>query len=100
MFKYTENDINKIKYALTWSSRLTALVMLVFAEYVGGRFRLMGIIEEDPNYLCAYLAFGEMGKWRSKGRGARQPGKPGPMPFPDDAPAAGRGPSGRHSGGF
>lgn len=60
MFKYTENDINKIKYALTWSSRLTALVMLVFAEYVGGRFRLMGIIEEDPNYLCAYLAFGEI----------------------------------------
>ena len=58
MFKYTEDDINKIKYALTWSSRLTALVMLIFAEYVGGRFRLMGIIEEDPNYLCAYLAFG------------------------------------------
>lgn len=58
VFKYTENDIKKIKYALAWSSRLTAVVMMVFAEYVRGRFRLMGIIEEDPNYLCAYLAFG------------------------------------------
>jgi O-antigen ligase len=58
MFKYTEVELNKIKYALAWSSRLTALVMLIFAEYVRGRFRLMGIIEEDPNYLCAYLAFG------------------------------------------
>lgn len=58
MFEYTENDINKIKYALAWSSRLTAVVMMIFAEYVRGRFRLMGIIEEDPNYLCAYLAFG------------------------------------------
>ena len=58
MFKYTEMDMEKIKYALAWSSRLTAFVMLIFAEYVRGRFRLMGIIEEDPNYLCAYLAFG------------------------------------------
>ncbi len=57
-FKYTEEDIKKIKYALAWSSRFTAAVMLIFAEYVRGRFRLMGIIEEDPNYLCAYLAFG------------------------------------------
>lgn len=58
MFKYTEADMKKMKCALAWSSRLTAVVMLVFAEYVRGRFRLMGIIEEDPNYLCAYLAFG------------------------------------------
>lgn len=58
MFSYTETDIKKVKYALAWSSRLTAAVMIIFAEYVRGRFRLMGIIEEDPNYLCAYLAFG------------------------------------------
>ncbi len=58
VFMYTEADLKKIKYALVWSSRLTAVVMLVFADYVDGRFRLMGIIEEDPNYLCAYLAFG------------------------------------------
>ena len=58
MFKYTEQEMKRIKYALAWSSRLTAVVMLIFAEYVRGRFRLMGIIEEDPNYLCAYLAFG------------------------------------------
>lgn len=57
-FTYTAEEIKKIKRALAWSSRLTAAVMLIFAEYVRGRFRLMGIIEEDPNYLCAYLAFG------------------------------------------
>ena len=47
-----------MKTALAWSSRLTAVVMLVFAEFVDGRFRLMGVITEDPNYLCAYFAFG------------------------------------------
>lgn len=57
-FKYTEEDVGKIKRALIWSSRLTAVVMLFFAEYVDGRLQLTGAIEEDPNYLCAYLAFG------------------------------------------
>lgn len=57
-FRYTEEDTKRIKNALIWSSRLTALVMFIFAEYVGGRFQLAGTIEEDPNYLCAYLAFG------------------------------------------
>lgn len=57
-FSYSQKDIKRVKSALAWSSRLTALVMLIFAEYVNGRFRLMGIIKEDPNYLCAYFAFG------------------------------------------
>lgn len=57
-FKYSTNDVKKVKCALAWSSRMTAIVMLIFAEYVNGRFRLMGIIKEDPNYLCAYFSFG------------------------------------------
>lgn len=57
-FSYTEEDVQKIKQALVWSSRLTAAVMLIFAEYIDGRFQLTGTIDEDPNYLCAYLAFG------------------------------------------
>jgi len=58
MFKYTDTDIKKVKCALAWSSRLTAIVMVIFSEYVGDRFMMMGIIEEDPNYLCAYFLFG------------------------------------------
>lgn len=57
-FRYTDEDVQRVKRALIWSSRLTAVVMLVFAEYIEGRFRLMGVVEEDPNYLCAYLVFG------------------------------------------
>lgn len=57
-FRYSPKDIDRIKIALAWSSRLTAVVMLMFAEIVDGRFRLMGVIKEDPNYLCAYFAFG------------------------------------------
>lgn len=57
-FKYGDEDIKKIKTALAWSSRMSALTMLIFAEYVDGRFRLNGIITEDPNYMCAYLSFG------------------------------------------
>lgn len=57
-FIYTKTEIKKIKKALVWSSRFTAIVILVFAEYYRGRLRLMGIINEDPNYICAYLAFG------------------------------------------
>lgn len=57
-FEYTEFEIKKVKMALAWSSRLTAIVMLRYAVYVNGRLRLMGAIKEDPNYLCAYFAFG------------------------------------------
>ena len=58
MFKYDADDIKKVKYALAWSSRLTAVVMFAFAEYINGRFTLTGVIKEDPNQLCAYFAFG------------------------------------------
>lgn len=58
VFSYDAEDIRKVKYALAWSSRLTAIVMFMFAEYINGRFTLKGIIQEDPNNLCAYFAFG------------------------------------------
>ena len=57
-FEYDGADVKKIRTALVWSSRISALVMLIFAEYVDGRFRLTGTITEDPNYMCAYLSFG------------------------------------------
>jgi hypothetical protein len=57
-FEYTENELKKVKISLAWASRFTAIVMLRYAVYYKGRLRLMGIIKEDPNYLCAYFAFG------------------------------------------
>lgn len=57
-FSFSSKELNAIKLVLAWSSRFTALVMLVFAEFHNERFLLQGIVEEDPNYLCAYLAFG------------------------------------------
>lgn len=57
-FDFTYEDIKKIKKAFLWSSRSTAVVMLVFSEYSSGRFMLGGKISEDPNYLCGYLFAG------------------------------------------
>mgnify|MGYP005762760953 FL=1 len=57
-FRYSERDISKIRKALVWASRLTAVVVLLFADIVQGRLWLVGIISEDPNYLCAYFSFG------------------------------------------
>lgn len=54
---YSENEINFLKNCLVWSSRLTALITLVFGGYLQGRLYLNGIISEDPNYLCAYFIF-------------------------------------------
>lgn len=57
-FNYSEADALKIKKALAWSSRITAVIMFIFAEYVGERLTLNGIIQEDPNYLSVYVMFG------------------------------------------
>lgn len=58
IFQFDKKDLHKIKLALVWGSRLTAVVLLVFGVYQEGRLRLSGIIAEDPNYICAYFAFG------------------------------------------
>lgn len=56
--KWTVNDIFLIKKTLVWSSRITAIITLIFSSYVEGRLYLSGRIAEDPNYLCAYFLFG------------------------------------------
>lgn len=58
MFQYTEDEVRKIKYSLVWASRITAVLVLSFGQLSAGRLVLRGIITEDPNYLCAYFAFG------------------------------------------
>lgn len=57
--KYNEGENNFLKESLAWSSRLSLLVTWVFAYYDSGRLFLHGtLLNEDPNYLCAYFYFG------------------------------------------
>lgn len=57
-YKYTDDELLYLKKSLVWSSRITALVVLMTGNYLEGRIYLSGIINEDPNYLCAYFLFG------------------------------------------
>lgn len=57
-YKYGEDEIVYLKRCLIASSRLTALVVLISGSYYEGRIYLSGIVNEDPNYLCAYFLFG------------------------------------------
>lgn len=57
-FCFDEKELNKVKLALVWSSRITAVLLLIFGDVIQGRLWLKGIITEDPNYICAYFAFG------------------------------------------
>jgi hypothetical protein len=57
-YTYTINDMNYLKKALIWSSRITLIVAFLFASTFQGRFWFTGIISEDPNYFCNYFAFG------------------------------------------
>ncbi|MBQ7567071.1 MAG: O-antigen ligase family protein, partial [Oscillospiraceae bacterium] len=56
-FTFTEYELAFLKKCLIWSSRLTAVFVLIFASYFQGRMYLTGIVAEDPNYLCAYFLF-------------------------------------------
>ncbi len=58
MFEFNVNELKKVKSSLVWASRITAVLLLVLGDVVGGRLWLKGIITEDPNYICAYFAFG------------------------------------------
>ncbi len=60
MFRYTEKDIEIFKRALAWSSRISAITLIMYGAIVNGRLVLSGIITENPNHLCTYLAFGIM----------------------------------------
>lgn len=58
-FKYSGSDISKLKKALIWSSRISVVLCMMFNNYVEGRMYFRsGTFSEDPNYFCAYLAFG------------------------------------------
>ena len=57
-FQFDERELYKVKLALVWSSRVTVVLLLIFGDVVEGRLWLKGIITEDPNYICAYFAFG------------------------------------------
>lgn len=57
-YEYTNYEINYLKNCLVWSSRITAVVVLLSADYFEGRIYLNGVVNEDPNYLCAYFLFG------------------------------------------
>ncbi len=58
-YSYTEKDIRFLQKALVWSSRITALVLLVLHNQLASRLTLSeGSLQEDPNYLCSYFLFG------------------------------------------
>ncbi len=54
---YNDNEINFLKNALVWSSRITIVASLLFGSYSTGRLVFSGVISEDPNYLCGYYFF-------------------------------------------
>ena len=61
-FQYDTEDVQKIKTALMWSSRLTVITIFFFAEMRNGRLWLdTENFSEDPNYMCAYFTFGVVG---------------------------------------
>jgi O-antigen ligase len=55
---FNEQEIGKLKQALIWSSRLMAVLLLLFGSNVSGRMVFSGLIQEDPNYFSGYLLFG------------------------------------------
>ena len=58
-FVYTGREIELLKKSLIWSSRISCALCLLFNNFVEGRMYFQNdIFSEDPNYFCAYLAFG------------------------------------------
>lgn len=56
--RYNCKELDFLRKSLVYSSRFTAIILLLFSSYFEGRLYLSGIISEDPNYLCAYFLFG------------------------------------------
>lgn len=57
-YSYSSYDLAFLKNCLIWSSRFTAIIVLLSSSYLEGRIYLNGLVREDPNYLCAYFLFG------------------------------------------
>ncbi len=55
--RFSDHELDYLKKCLVWSSRITAVAVLISASYIAGRIYLNGIVQEDPNYLCAYFAY-------------------------------------------
>lgn len=55
---FEKAEIEKLRKALVWSSRITCILVLVFGTTSENRLLFDGVIKEDPNYLNAYLLFG------------------------------------------
>lgn len=56
-YRFYQRDIDALYKCLRWSSRITAVIVLVTGFYIEGRLALGGIIIEDPNLLCAYFLY-------------------------------------------
>ena len=56
-YRFSAKELRYLKTCLIWSSRVTAVLVLVFADYLNGRIFFDGLIQEDPNYLCVYFVF-------------------------------------------
>lgn len=57
-YQYEEEDVLFLKKALIWSSRLTAIFVILLGETLSARLTFNGILTEDPNYICSYYLFG------------------------------------------
>lgn len=56
---YKNEEYDYLLKCLLFSSRLSLFVSWLFGKYSDGRLIVQdGIINEDPNYLCAYFYFG------------------------------------------
>lgn len=56
--KINEDQFYKLLKYLVWSSRVTALIVLLFGTYSENRLLLGEVFIEDPNYLTGYFVFG------------------------------------------
>ena len=55
---YRAREIAFLKRSLAAASLASAVVILIFGEFIQGRLWLTGVLKEDPNYFCMYLVFG------------------------------------------
>lgn len=60
-YEYSEYELDYLKRCLIYSSRITAIIVLLTGNYAESRLVLSGIITENPNYICAYFLFGISG---------------------------------------
>lgn len=56
-YRFSSHEIAYLKKCLVWGSRITAIIVLISSDFILGRIYLNGIVQEDPNYLCAYFSF-------------------------------------------